>query len=291
MPSVLVVDDTAVDRRLAGGLLEKNSVLDVRYAENGREALQEIDRELPDLILTDLQMPEVDGLELVTSVNQKYPEIPVVLMTAHGSEVIAAQALANGAASYVAKDDLAESLVETVMHILAMAESDSRYRKLIECSTKTEFEFMLENDPHLINPLVDLVQQIVTSMGLFDSTVRVRLGVALEQAAYNAMVRGNLEIQRDENGFSDRHLIRQRFDQPPFDARRVKVNVLVNREMIKFVVADEGPGFDTATVPKSGDPQALKDGIGRGLVLITTFMDDVVFDNGGRTLTMVKYIK
>ena len=289
MPSVLVVEDTAVDRRLAGGLLEKNPVLEVRYAENGKQALQEVGRELPDLILTDLQMPEVDGLQLVTSIGQEFPDIPVVLMTAHGSEVIAAQALANGAASYVAKNDLAESLVETVMHILAMSESDLRYRKLIGCSTKTEFEFVLDNDPQLIPPLVDLVQQIISSMRIFDSSIRVRLGVALEQAVHNSIVRGNLEISRDSE-FSENHLAQERGNSEPYSSRRVKTNVLVNRELVQFVVEDDGQGFDLSVVPQAGDPEALRDGIGRGLVLMTTFMDEVIFENGGRKVTLVKKI-
>ena len=92
MPTILVVDDTAVDRRLAGGLLENAPNVDVCYAANGNEALLRIGSNLPDLVLTDLQMTDLDGLELVTSINERYPEIPVVLMTAHGSEVIAAGA-------------------------------------------------------------------------------------------------------------------------------------------------------------------------------------------------------
>ena len=99
MPTVLVVDDAAVDRKLAGGLLERSPNLQVSYAENGNDALSQIKHQAPDLVLTDLQMPDIDGLQLVTSIGQDHPNIPVVLMTAHGSEVVAAQALANGAAS------------------------------------------------------------------------------------------------------------------------------------------------------------------------------------------------
>ena len=155
MPTVLVVDDTAIDRRLAGGLLEKSGDIEVLYAENGNEALSCIDQHLPDLVLTDMQMPEIDGLELVTTVGEKHPNLPVVLMTAHGSENIAAQALANGAACFVPKSDLAECLVDTVLQILAMAHADERYNRLIESSTKTEFEFSLANEMNLIDPLVD----------------------------------------------------------------------------------------------------------------------------------------
>ena len=137
MATVLIVDDTAVDRQLAGGLLARNPSIEVCYAENGNEALEVIDFRLPDLVVTDLQMPELDGLGLVTEIGKSYPDVPVVLMTAHGSENVAAQALANGAASFVPKSDLANNLLETVMQILFVAETDSRYRKLVACTTKT----------------------------------------------------------------------------------------------------------------------------------------------------------
>jgi len=53
MATILVVDDTAVDRKLAGGLLESTENLDVCYAENGKEALQQIGINVPDLVVTD----------------------------------------------------------------------------------------------------------------------------------------------------------------------------------------------------------------------------------------------
>ena len=90
-----------MDRRLVGGILEKNPDWTIIYAVNGKEALEEIEKHIPDLVLTDMQMPEMNGLELVTAVKEEYPFIPVLLMTAQGSEEIAVQALRRGAASYV----------------------------------------------------------------------------------------------------------------------------------------------------------------------------------------------
>lgn len=289
MASVLVVDDSAVDRRLAGGLLEKGTYLEVRYAENGVSALKEIDRESPDVVVTDLQMPQMDGLQLVLQIAQTYPDLPVVLMTAHGSEAIAAQALANGAASFVAKSDLKSSLVNTVMLILAMNETDLRYRRLIQCSTRTQFDFELESDTQLIEPLIDLVQQVIASMGVCDTSQRVRLGVALENALTNAMIRGNLEIPASANQIVDRDLITARRSQQPYKERRVTVNASIDRSRVEFLVRDQGPGFDIRTVPKSGDPAAFKNASRRGLVLIKTFMDDVIFDEGGNEIRMTKY--
>jgi CheY-like chemotaxis protein len=288
MAKVLIVDDTAVDRRLAGGLLEKSPNLTVSYANNGSEALERIRDELPDLVLTDLQMPDIDGLQLVTSIAETYPDLPVVLMTAHGSENVAAQALANGAACYVPKVDLAEELLPTVSQILSMSGSDQRYRRLIACSTKTEFEFELENDGELIDPLVDLVQQVIASMNLFDAAGRVRLGVALEQALHNAMFRGNLEIQRNTANILDRDLVEARRHKSPWGDRRVYVNALITRDLAQFVIRDEGHGFDKSLIPDAGDPESFRDGVGRGLVLIRTFIDEVSFNERGNQITIIK---
>jgi CheY-like chemotaxis protein len=288
MAKVLVVDDTAVDRRLAGRLLEKSSNLEVRYASNGSEALERIRLDQPDLVLTDLQMPDIDGLQLVTSIAESWPELPVVLMTAHGSENVAAQALANGAACYVPKTELAEELLPTVSQILSMSISDQRYRRLIGCATRTEFEFELENDGELIEPLVDLIQQVVHSMNLFDSAGRVRLGVALEHALANAMFRGNLEIPRNAANILDPQLVRERSSRSPWRDRRVHVHMLVTRDLAQFVIRDEGPGFDRKLIPDAGDPDSFRDGVGRGLVLIKTFIDEAVFNDSGNQITLIK---
>src|SRR5207244_1735993 len=65
MAVILVVDDSPVDRARAGGLLKKRPELTPAFASNGREALDLIASQPPDLVLTDLQMPEIDGLALV----------------------------------------------------------------------------------------------------------------------------------------------------------------------------------------------------------------------------------
>ena len=289
MPTVLVVDDTAVDRRLAGGLLENAPSLDVCYANNGTDAMLQIGNSLPDLVLTDLQMPDVDGLELVNKINERYPDVPVVLMTAHGSEAIAAQALASGAASYVPKTELADNLVDTVMHILAMSDSDARYKKLMSCAVQTHFEFDLQNDLLIISPLIDLIQQVISSLRLLDPTSRVRTCVAIEHALNNAMVRGNLEIQRSEYPVANPAFVQQRALEAKFETRRVNCRFSVNSDCLEVTIRDDGDGFDYSHLPEAGDPEVFKNGHGRGLVLIQAFMDQIEFSENGRQIKMVKF--
>src|SRR5436853_4700871 len=94
--TALVVDDSPMDRLLAGSLLQNLGGWTVLTATNGVEALELLKSETPDIVLTDLQMPEMDGLQLVQAVRSTYPMVPVILMTSHGSEDIAIQALKSG---------------------------------------------------------------------------------------------------------------------------------------------------------------------------------------------------
>lgn len=289
MPGILIVDDTAVDRRLAGGLLESDPTLDVSYAKDVTEALLQISNHLPDLVVTDLQMPEFDGLHLVNEINEKYPEIPVVLITAHGSENIAAQALASGAASYVPKSDLANCLYETVMYVLSLSRTHSRNAKLMSCISKSEFEFVLDNDLELIDPLIDMIQEIVVSLEIFGQPCQVQLGVALENALTNAMFRGNLAMSRETFPVLSPDAIASRARSEPYENRKVHFHVLITAQKVEFSIRDEGDGFDTTQLPDASDPESFRDGIGRGLVLMQAFMDEVQFSDSGRHVEMSKF--
>jgi CheY-like chemotaxis protein len=76
MPRVLVVDDSPVDRRLAGRLIEKFGDMEVFYAEDGQAALEQVEAHLPDLVVTDMQMPRLDGFALVEALKAQYPLDP-----------------------------------------------------------------------------------------------------------------------------------------------------------------------------------------------------------------------
>lgn len=79
-PQILVVDDDPCIRESLGTLLHSMGY-DVVIANNGAKALSHLENSLPDLIVTDLQMPEMSGLELASLVRIKYPSIAIVAMS------------------------------------------------------------------------------------------------------------------------------------------------------------------------------------------------------------------
>lgn len=293
MPEILVVDDSATDRRVAGGLLERQGGWSVSYAGDGREALERLEAETPDLILTDLQMPEINGLELVEAVQRQFPLVPVILMTAQGSERIAVEALESGAASYVPKDELSEDLVSVVDRVLAIAGEQQTRRALMERMRSLQANFVLSNDPALLTTAVAYLQGLIQDMGLLGESERLRVGVALEEALLNASYHGNLEVDsklREENHAAYYELARERAEILPYSDRSIHVDIDLGEDRIKYVVRDEGPGFDPHLLPDPTDPINVDRPCGRGLLLMRTFMDHIDFNDAGNEVTMVKYV-
>ena len=297
MPRVLVVDDSAVDRRFVGGLLTKAGRYQVDFAEDGSQALSHMRQSPPDLIVTDLQMPNRNGLELVAAVRMHHPDVPIILMTGHGSEALAVEALQRGASGYVPKPHLGDRLLEAVDEALSMSKADRTYDRLISCMSKCTFTFELDSDPSLIDPLVDLVQQMVAGMKLTDATGRFRVGAALKEALLNAVYRGNLEISFQDmqaarvsmiEGRGSEDLFLKRKSQKPYCDRKVLVDVSLDTNQARFVIRDEGQGFDPASLPPPGQPGSLDPEVGRGLVLMRAFMDDVQYNATGNEVTLVK---
>ncbi|MEM8681046.1 MAG: response regulator [Planctomycetota bacterium] len=299
MPKIMIVDDTAVDRTLAGGLLSESEATEVVYATHGKEALELIPQESPDAILTDMQMPEMDGLQLVTEVHDRFPHIPVVLMTGQGSEMIAVDALERGAASYVPKKYLAKKLCATMEEVLALSRQDQSYELLTQCQQRVEFQYDLDNDPRLIDALVELTQQIMRGTGLLNQTQTVQTGMAFREAMLNSLYHGNLEItteQMEQTRESlimggDFDIVAARQQEAPYCDRKIHVSIVIDREHAEFVVQDEGHGFNYAeqlTNLDLGSEGSLVSESGRGFVLMLSFMDEVSFNDTGNCVTMVK---
>src|SRR5438128_193529 len=228
MPTVLVVDDLASDRRLVGGLLMTDEDLNVEFAVNGREALERIARARPDLVVTDLMMPEMDGLELVGQIRAKHRGLPVILMTSQGSEEIAVKALQQGAASYVPKRLLDRYLISTVQRLIASVLDQNNRHRLMGCMTESENRFELECDPKLVRALLGYLQESLSHMGLFDEMELLRIGVALEEALVNALYHGNLELSSELRGEDDdayRALVEGRLQESPYCERNIHVHV------------------------------------------------------------------
>jgi CheY-like chemotaxis protein/anti-sigma regulatory factor (Ser/Thr protein kinase) len=289
MPEILVVDDSLIDLKVAGRLLEQQPEWTVRYARNGAEALTQIEANLPSLVVTDLQMPELNGLDLVEKVRDEFPLIPVILMTAAGSEQIAVQAIQKGAASYVPKTELSTDLVKTVARVLASS-AEARGRRRV-FNYLTEVHYVLENDLELLSALVSELRQTVRDRWLFAERDCLQFATAVDEAVVNAYFHGNLEVNselRIEDADAYYALAEERRAREPYLSRRIGLRLEIGREQVSVRISDDGPGFDPSRLPDPTAPGYLERPCGRGIMLMRTFMDDIQFNEKGNEVTLIK---
>ncbi len=112
----------------------------VEVAQNGVEAIEKIEQDVFDLVLTDLKMPEMDGIELLKTIKGTRPEVMVILMTAYGSIETAVEAMRIGANDYITKP---VDLNELLIHI-SKAQKEGlllRENRLLRMEVRKKFEF------------------------------------------------------------------------------------------------------------------------------------------------------
>jgi len=116
MKKVLIVEDSKLVRSFFEKKLKRyENDFEVITAENGEEAIRQIKNTLPDLVMTDLEMPVMDGFELMVHLHKNHPELPVFVMTAKGSPEVEKKINALGSIRYFEKPIDIEYLAECIL--------------------------------------------------------------------------------------------------------------------------------------------------------------------------------
>jgi DNA-binding NtrC family response regulator len=110
---ILIIDDDKSMRSALRRMLELNNI-SVIEAAGGREALEELEKETPSVILLDVKMPGIDGIELLPHLKKKTPHVPIIMLTAHGDVPMAVQATKLGAYDFILKPAPDELLLQTI---------------------------------------------------------------------------------------------------------------------------------------------------------------------------------
>jgi DNA-binding NarL/FixJ family response regulator len=117
---IMVVDDHTIMRDGLSALLDSESDIDiVGTASDGKAAIAEVDRLMPDIIVMDLSMPGTDGAQAIAVIKRKHPDIGTIVLTFHKDDAHIHSALLAGADAYVLKDDGREELLAAIRNVWA----------------------------------------------------------------------------------------------------------------------------------------------------------------------------
>jgi len=120
MPKILVVDDSLFARMNICDML-KDAGYECLQAQNGREGLEVVVSDAPDCVLSDLLMPELDGIGLLTALREKGISVPVIVLSADIQETKRAQCVSLGTAGFLSKPPRKNEILEMVDKVLQKA--------------------------------------------------------------------------------------------------------------------------------------------------------------------------
>jgi len=288
MPHVLIVDPADSVPPTWSRLLEAIAEVTIHQVSSPGDAAQSLLSRPAAIVFSLPSGPAADGEFEFWNGGELAAPIVVV-----AREPIAPSQVLSLARAFAVIDHLEVEtrLAETVQGAL---EESRRRREAAAISaglTRTVLQYELGSDKTRISAFASRLLQECDRHGLFDERDRFRTQIALEEALLNATVHGNLEVSsrlREENHDAFSEMIALRQSLPEYAARRIYVTFDADRSGARFVIRDEGPGFDVSRLPDPRDSDRLELASGRGVLLMRTFMDEVAYNATGNEVRMLK---
>ncbi|MCF1193071.1 sigma-54 dependent transcriptional regulator [Mangrovimonas sp. AS39] len=158
MPKILVIEDEAAIRRVLVKILsEENDKYELEEAEDGLKGLEAIKNEDYDLVLCDIKMPKMDGVEVLEAVKKIKPEIPMVMISGHGDLDTAVNTMRLGAFDYISKPPDLNRLLNTVRNALDRKELVVENKKL---KRKVSKNYEMVGESAAISQIKDMIEKV-----------------------------------------------------------------------------------------------------------------------------------
>lgn len=261
---ILIADDEEEIRKCLKRFLTMKGYR-ISMAENGREAMDIIEREKIDLVITDMEMPEMNGMELLASVKEFNGNLPVVMITGYSDAEKTVTALREGASDFINKPFRMQDINESISRLLELQSTDEENKKALQYLTfSTSLDMPAKTE--LVNGVIYNLASQLKSIELCDASHLSNMNIALYEALINAIEHGN---KRDPD-------------------KKITLKLDINFEQAKFTIKDEGEGFDHGAIENPTDPENIFKMNGRGIYLMKHFMDEVIYNDIGNEVTMIK---
>lgn len=115
---ILIVDDAAFMRMMIKDVLSKNGFVIAGEAENGAKAVEKYKKIIPELVIMDITMPEIDGIQAVKEIKKIDNNAKIIMCSAMGQQAMVIEAIQAGAKDFIVKPFQAERIVEAVKKVL-----------------------------------------------------------------------------------------------------------------------------------------------------------------------------
>lgn len=293
MRKILIIDDEKPVR----------DVLNIALIEEGYEPYQASDGEngfelcktsKPDIVLTDVMMPGIDGIEVTKRIKAQRDDIDVVVMSGFGTEELVVNALRAGASNYIKKPIVFDELFKILDDIIFKRENRKRFEIDKEIVQKEHKEIVIVNDVSSVWGAVN--QVLFNAHAVAEQSVIEGLSIGLYELLINAIEHGNLGITFEEKSKalqsnSYRELLEKRRQGVEGKKQHVTIRCDYSPETLTVEIQDYGDGFDLSTLPDMKDTESILSDHGRGILLTTLFYDKVEYSEPGNCVKVSKTFK
>lgn len=289
---ILIAEDELAVRQLLFDQITEDLGYRVTLAANGREALDLFKSDPADVILADVRMPNLSGLELLREVKRINPRVPFLIMSGQGDVEDTITALRAGAQDFFQKPFKMSRLMASVERAFTQI-SALRLRRVARAYLVDEAQrFVIPNEleivPHII---AEMTGSLENDPGMAVGELEA-IRASLHEMILNAIEHGNLEINYDEKSVlmespdGWRAEVLRRATSPEFHGRTVTIECENSPQSVMFRVTDQGNGFVHDDLP---DPTQFTHVLhGRGILIARVHMDQVFYNEKGNQVTLIK---
>jgi len=290
MKKILVIDDEEPVREVLGVALSENGY-SVFEAENGRNGVQKFIEVNPDITITDVNMPEMSGIDVTRKIKEMRSDADVVIMTGYGTEDLVIQSLRSGATNYIKKPVDFNELMSILDSLILKRENRKRFEVLKEIVVKEEKTLSIGNN---IARIWGTVNQILFNLPSKIEEISVEgLKIGLYEILVNAIEHGNLGITYEEKKESLSNntyntLLKHRLEEADKAGKKVKIKSVFSRSHLQVEIEDEGNGFNYKQLSFLEEPETLLSAHGRGILLASLYFDVIEYHGRGNSVTLLK---
>ncbi|RLD61521.1 MAG: hypothetical protein DRI95_14130 [Bacteroidetes bacterium] len=290
---ILIVEDDYGSREYLLNLITLEGY-DVRAAVNGEEGLAEYKSFDPDIIISDIQMPVMDGLQMLNILRQDKSDTIFIITTAYGSEDYAIDALRLGANNYLKKPIKRKSLIGLIDKYKLIVESHKLTKKAEGNLLKKDITLEFRTD---INHIPSIISQLVFELGVkLDDSEITNIELGLDELITNSVEHGNLGITFDEkvvasNDNTMLQLYAEKMKIKEFATRKIKVKYKLRKKYCEWTIIDQGKGFDWKLIPDPTKGAQLMELNGRGIFITHFLFDKMEYLGKGNKVRVRKNLK
>lgn len=287
---ILIVEDDFGSREYLLNLVQLEGY-EVRAAVNGEEGLAAYKEFDPDIIISDIQMPVMDGLQMLNILRQDKSDTIFIITTAFGSEDYAIEALRLGANNYLKKPIKRKNLIGLIDKYKLIVESHKLAKtaegKLLKKDIVLEFRTEINHIPAIISQLISEI-----TIKLEDSEI-TNIELGLDELITNSMEHGNMRISFEEkveasNNNTMLQLYAEKLKDKKLARRKIKVKFKLRAKYCEWTIIDEGDGFDWRMIPDPTQGAQLMELNGRGIFITHFLFDEMEYLGKGNKVRVRK---